>query len=497
MTRRNATFAAVRWMTVSMLGRAAIGFVQIGALARILDPADFKLVAIAVTIVNIGWVFTDMGLSNAVIRFRPTTADELSSIFWLNVMLGAATTFIIAASSPFIAAFYRDSRLIPVVLIASMSFFISSFGQLNRVLAEKALQFDIVFRIETGCALLGFGVTVVTAVLAFGPLSIVFGSVASALGFSVLSWVMVADGFRPKLTFSWAKVKRFVAFGSNVVLYQIFAVIALNGDNAFGARLIPGSEFGYYFQAREFCLRIMFVVNPIVTRVSFPLLASIAHDKLQVRSVYLKAINMTASINFPIYAFLAIFAPEVVGIVLGSKWTESVPIMRVIAIWCAVRSVSNPVTSLLLATGAIKRGTIVGLGMAVAVLISVYFGAPFGILGIPIALTILYAIIIPAFWVALIRPACGASFIDYHRTLFVPALTTAIAAIAALLVLQAVNATLPRLVIGCAIGAAAYVASSWLFNRDWLKSMAELLMISRLLRKLGYVYAGRWKFPEN
>ena len=197
----------------------------------------------------------------------------------------------------------------------------------------------------------------------------------------------------------------------------------------------------------------MFVVNPIVTRVT--LLASIAHDKLQVRSVYLKAINMTASINFPIYAFLAIFAPEVVGIVLGSKWTESVPIMRVIAIWCAVRSVSNPVTSLLLATGAIKRGTIVGLGMAVAVLISVYFGASFGILGIPIALTILYAIIIPAFWVALIRPACGASFIDYHRTLFVPALTTAIAAIAALLVLQAVNATLPRLVIGCEIGAAA------------------------------------------
>ena len=139
-------------------------------------------------------------------------------------------------------------------------------------------------------------------------------------------------------------------------------------------------------------MRIMFVVNPIVTRVSFPLLASVAHDRSKVKSVYLKAMKMTASVNFPIYAFLAVFGPEVVAIVLGPKWVASAPIMRILAIWCAVRSVGNPVGSLLFATGETKRAIYSALGVAIAVFVFVYIGAPWGILGIPVALTVLYAI---------------------------------------------------------------------------------------------------------
>ena len=91
---------------------------------------------------------------------------------------------------------------------------------------------------------------------------------------------------------------------------QMFNAVALNGDVILGGRLIPGAGLGYYFQPRDLCMRIMFVVNPIVTRVSFPLLASLAHDKARVRTVYLKTLNMTASVNFPIYAFLAGFSVQ-------------------------------------------------------------------------------------------------------------------------------------------------------------------------------------------
>jgi O-antigen/teichoic acid export membrane protein len=475
MTIRDAAFAAIRWTSMAMIGRAAIALAQIVMLSRILDPADFKLVAIATAIVNVGIVFTDMGISNALIRFRDITAAELVSLFWLNIMLGGAVTLVVAAASPLIAYFYGDSRLVPLVLMASTIFFIAALGQQQRVLAEKNLRFNILFRIEIVSALIGFGVAVTMALLSFGASSIVFGNAANALGVSCLCWVMLADGFRPKPTFSWATTKRFIAFGSNIVFIQMLYALALNGDIILGGRFITGSALGYYFQPRDLCLRIMFLVNPIVTRVSFPLLASVAHDKPRVRSVYLKATNMTASVNFPIYAFLAVFSPEMVEIVLGPNWIESAPIMRVLAIWCAVRSVSNPLGSLLFATGETKRTMVSALGVAVATFVFVYLGASFGILGIPAALAVLNAILIPAFWAWLIRPACGAGFAEYHHVLLLPALATACAAIVGISLAHLVEAPLVRLALGGAAGGAAYIASSWVVNRDWLISMTELL----------------------
>jgi O-antigen/teichoic acid export membrane protein len=482
MTIRNAAFSAIRWTSMAMFGRAVIAFAQIVTLSRILDPADFRLVAIAVTIVGIGIVFTDMGISSALIRFRDVTMEELNSLFWLNVILGAVVTLVVAAGSPLIATFYDDQRLVPLVLLASTVFFVTALGQQQRAIAEKNLRFDILFKIDIASAIFGFGLAVITAMLGFGAMSIVAGNLANAAGVTLLSWFLLADGWRPEWSFSFAAARRFIAFGSNVVAISVFNSLALSGDIILGGRLITGTSLGYYFQPRDLCMRIMFVVNPIVTRVSFPLLASVAHDKARVRSVYLKAMKMTASVNFPIYAFLAVFGPEVVAIVLGPKWAASAPIMRVLAIWCAVRSVGNPVGSLLFATGETKRAIYSALGVAVAVFAFVYIGAPFGIMGIPVALTALYAILIPVFWATLVRPACGAGFVEYHLVLLLPALTTIGAALAGMAVLQLVDGALARLIIGGAAGALTYLAGSWLINREWLMSMAELLMVKRLVR---------------
>ena len=325
MTIRNAAFSAIRWTSMAMIGRAVIAFTQIVTLSRILDPADFRQVAIAVTIVGIGIVFTDMGVSSALIRFRDVTTEDLNSLFWLNICMGALVTLVVAAGSPLIAMFYGDMRLVPLVLVASTVFFVTALGQQQRAMAEKNLRFDVLFRIDMVSAVLGFALAVAAALLGFGAMSIVAGNLLTVGAATLLSWLLLADGWRPAFSFSWRAASRFLAFGANVVAISMFNAIALNGDIILGGRLMPGSSLGYYFQPRDLCMRIMFVVNPIVTRVSFPLLASVSHDRARVGSVYLKAMKMTASVNFPIYAFLAVFGPEVVAIVLGPKWLELGP----------------------------------------------------------------------------------------------------------------------------------------------------------------------------
>ena len=123
------------------------------------------------------------------------------------------------------------------------------------------------------------------------------------------------------------------------------------------------------------------------------------------------------------------------------------------------------------------------LAVAVAVFVFVSLGARFGALGIPVALTALYALLIPAFWWALVRPACGAGFVEYHRVLLLPALATACAALAGMIVLPSVDGAPLRLLIGGTVGAAAYAGSSWVLNREWIESMSELFMVNRLRKR--------------
>ena len=484
MTVRASAFAAVRWTSTAMIGRALIAVAQIVTLSRILDPADFKLVALALTIVNIGIVFTDMGISNALIRFRDITAVELASLFWLNIMLGAGVTLVVAASCRLIAGFYGDPRLVPLILVASTVFFITSLGQQQRALAEKSLRFDRLFWIDISAAVAGFGTAVVLGLVGAGAFSIIVGNVVTAAGVAGLSWVLLAGDFRPSLTFDWTAAKRFLAYGANVVGFQLCNAVALNGDVVLGGRMISGPALGYYFQPRDLCMRIMFMINPVVNRVCFPLLESVAEDKSRVRAIYLKAINMTASVNFPIYGFLAAFAPEVVDIVLGPKWHASGPLMRSVAIWCAVRSIGNPVGSLLLAMGETRRALLSASGVAVAVFAATAMGSWFGIGGIPVALAVLYGGLIPLFWLTLVRPTCQASFVEYHRVLVLPAIATIFAAVAAHLATLPVTGDIARLAVGGAVGLAAYLLASYVTNRSVLVSTAELLMIKQLRSRL-------------
>ena len=121
--------------------------------------------------------------------------------------------------------------------------------------------------------------------------------------------------------------------------------------------------------------------------------------------------------------------------------------------------------------------TAAAAGVAVALFAVVAFGTQFGILGIPVALTVLYAILVPVFWAFLIKPTCDAGFVEYHKVLALPTVTTACASLAAGAALGFVDGAILRILAAGAAGGVAYLIASWIFNREWLISMSELLMI--------------------
>ena len=85
--------------------------VSLMVLARLLNPKDFGLVGMVTAFTGVLILFRDFGLSAAAIQRPVVTEEQLSTLFWINVAVGAGLVLLVLAMAPFIAVFYHEPRL--------------------------------------------------------------------------------------------------------------------------------------------------------------------------------------------------------------------------------------------------------------------------------------------------------------------------------------------------------------------------------------------------
>jgi O-antigen/teichoic acid export membrane protein len=333
--------------------------------------------------------------------------------------------------------------------------------------------------IEIFAAVIGLTAAIVTAFLGWGVYALVTAAIVSTWLVMLLSWLFLAEGWRPALRMRWSETKWFVRFGGGMVLNNLINHINATVDLVLGGRLLGATQLGLYSVPRNLILQIQFMVNPIFTRVGFPLIASIQNDKDRVRRVYLKTMNMTASVNAPIYVFLGFFAPEIVLILLGEKWIESAVVLQILAAWGLFRSFGNPVGSLFFGLGQVRRSVIWNSGMLLVVPALIWLGSQWGTLGMAWAMTGIMIIGFVPGWAYLVRPTCGATLFEYAREVFKPSCIAVISGLLAWAAASFFDSALIRLLLGGTAGVVAYLLLSWLFNRDFM------LMGLQALRRQG------------
>jgi O-antigen/teichoic acid export membrane protein len=310
--------------------------------------------------------------------------------------------------------------------------------------------------------------------------ALVGGSIVTTLSITLSAWIFLANGWRPRWQFSLEDVKPYLGFGTALVGNNLVNRVNLNIDLLLGGRLLGADLLGLYSVPRNLILQIQFVVNPIITRVGFPLIAQIQHDIARVRSVYLQTLNMTASTNAPLYMAIVFFAADIVQVLLGRDWGGSVEFFKILAVWGFLRSTGNTVGSLLLGMGRADLSLKWNIGLLFVVPPALWVGSQFGTHGLAWTLLALSAALYIPGWLILVRPLCHAGLLKYALASFKPmALAICAFAIGHALAQQGGDA-LVRLLIGLPTSALIYLAFCYWWNRAWLRALHELIPLRRL-----------------
>lgn len=460
------SFSAAQWTTASSVSRAALQFMQIAVLARLLSPTDYGLMAMVTVVLSYAALFSDMGLSTAFVQRQKVTHEERSSLYWLTVMVGVGLTLLVMFSSPAVAWYFTEPELQPLLLLAATNFLAISLGQQLRMDAEKALNFRSVALIEISTGIVAFLVAIATAWLSWGVYALVFAAMTNVWLTTVLSWIFLANGWRPAIRLRWGEVRWFARFGGTMVINNVLNHVNGTIDLILGGRMLGAAQLGIYSVPRSLILQVQGMVNPIFSRVGFPLIAMIQDDPERVRKIYFKVTNLCASVNAPAYFAIAAFAPEIVGLFLGEGWIAAAPMLQVLALWGLLRSFGNPVGSLLLGMGRVELSAKWNAALLFVTPPSIWFGSQWGPLGMAWSMSALMLILFVPAWAFLIRPVCGGTFLDYFKAVAIPVVAAAIATAVALSFSSLFDAAILRLAVGLTAGFFSHLIVCVIINRE-------------------------------
>ncbi len=159
MSLKKQAISGVKWTTASMVVTSAIDFIRVAILAHLLTATDFGLMSMILVVICFSDTFVDMGLSSAIIYRQDAISEKLSSLYWLNLMMGAVVFGVVVLLSPFVADFYNEPRIAALLPFAACIFLIVPIGQQFQTHLQKQLRFDLIAKIDVLSNFFGSSIT--------------------------------------------------------------------------------------------------------------------------------------------------------------------------------------------------------------------------------------------------------------------------------------------------------------------------------------------------
>jgi O-antigen/teichoic acid export membrane protein len=469
--------SGVRWTSLGGAAAAGLNLVQTLVVARLLVPADFGLMASAMVVIALGTAFADAGLAAAIVA-RPATRAQLSSLYWLNFAVGAAVCAVVVAIAPLVAGFYDQPRLENIIRVVALVFLISSIGQQFGWLLEKELRFRPLGLTQIAASGAGTAAAVLAAALGAGVWALVLAALINSVVTSLLLTVVAWRRWRPSMRLRWQEVRGFLDFGLYQIGERTVNYLASNTDYILIGRYLGPTALGRYSIAYQLAIKPVTYLNPMLNRVAFPIFATRQDDDAAIRRGYLHVVRLVAYVTLPVLVGLAAVAPDFIDVVLGHRWEKSAPVLVVLCGVGILRSLANPIGSVLLAKNRPDlgfKGNLLLLGLMVVALL---IAAPHGIMYVAWA-SLGVTLVGYCGWLLLLRRVVGMGLGAYAEGLRIPLISAGVMLAAVLSVRAALSAAdsgpAVTLVAGVAVGALVFLSLVARFDAPYVRDVWRLL----------------------
>jgi O-antigen/teichoic acid export membrane protein len=359
---------------------------RIGALmvlARLLDPKDFGLVGMVTAVTGVFSLFKDAGLSMATVQRTTITNEQVSTLFWINMLVGAILGLLSLAIAPILVSFYHEPRLFWVTAALAVGFLFNAASVQHAALLQRQMYFAALSVIETISLLVSIAVGIGMAIGDYGywalvGMAVISPAVSTVCLWSIATWV-------PGMPHRGVGIGSMMRFGGTAMLNGLVVYIAYNLEKVLLGRFWGAEALGMYGRAYQLINIPIENLNSASGGVAFAALSRLQDDPNRFKNYFLKGYSVVLALTLPLTIACGLFANDIILILLGPKWKDAIAIFQLLTPTILVFALINPFSGLLYSIGLVGRSLKIALVIAPLVIAAYVIGLPYGPTGVAFA----------------------------------------------------------------------------------------------------------------
>lgn len=342
-------FSGVFYTALAKYSGVVISLVVAGVLARLLSPDDFGIVAIATVIIAFFNLFTDMGVSPAIIQHKSLTGDDLSDIFSFTVWTGIGISVLFFGASWLIADYYESDILRTLCQLLSVNLFFASATIVPGALFYRNKEFRFI-ALRSFIIQISAGTAAVTAALCgAGLYALIINPIVSSILIFIISYQRYPQ--RLRFTLGLGVLRKIFSYSAYQFLFNVINYFSRNLDKLLIGKYMGMSPLGYYEKSYRLMMLPLQNITQVITPVMHPIFSDFQNDKAKLATSYERILRFLSFIGLPLSVLLFFMAQEVTLIIFGDQWLPSVPVFRILALSVGVQIILSSSGSIFQAAG--------------------------------------------------------------------------------------------------------------------------------------------------
>ena len=453
------------WVFSLKITERAFSLIRLIILARILAPHDFGLMGIAMLTMATLETFSQTGFQAALIQKKENTELYLDAAWTIMIIRGFILFTILYFIAPYAAIFFKSPQAKPIIRIIGFSILFQAFTNIGVIYFRKELEFNKQFIYQLSGTLADFIVAISAALILRSVWALVFGLLAGNAVRCFVSYLI--HPYRPHLSSDLGKAKELFGFGKWVLGSSILIFLLTQGDDIFVGKLLGTTALGFYQLAYRISNMPATEITHVISQVTFPAYSKLQDNIPKLREAYLKVLQVTVFLSFPIAGLIFILAPDFTKIFLGEKWMPMVPAMMALCIFGVTRSIGATMGPILYSVGKPKIQTKVSSVQLITMAIIIYpLTIRWSILGTSLAIVIpnILALILITIEV---RSIINATYKEFFVSVIMPVIAVFVMFFAMFLkqVLLPSVSSIPNFFVGLVLCSVIYFAIIYLWDR--------------------------------
>ena len=377
---RGRAVSNARWIAVSRVVSVGVQLLSVMWLARLLTPADYGVVAMALVVTSFANLLRDMGTGHALIQKEDLNEETILTAFWFTVGLGAVLGIVVAVLAPLMALAFEAPAVTGVLWVLAATFPLLGSTTVNKALLERDSRFPLLARVEAVSSVSGLAAGVSAAYLGAGPYSLALNLLAYALVSSTQLWL--ASPLRPRWLWSRHEFRAIRRFSDFLVAFNIVNYLAGNVDRMIIGRFLGAESLGMYSLAYRIMLFPLSNLTFVASRALYPVMSRQQAVPEEMAALYLRTLAVIAFVTAPMMAGVTVLREPFIEVLLGSKWLS----MGDVLIWLApvglMKALDSSTGSVLMARGRTNVLFYLGIADAVVRIACYIVGLRWGVPGV-------------------------------------------------------------------------------------------------------------------